>query len=522
MSSARARPLSILVCALGGEGGGVLAEWIVTTATRCGHAAQSTSIPGVAQRTGATTYYIEIARRPGDAQRPVFSLYAVPGALDLLIASEPLEAARQVAAGFVTAERTRVISSSERTLTTFEKMQLADGRADTDRLLQLLREYARRVDVLDMGTMARASGTALSSIMFGALSGSGELPMAREACEATIESFGRGVETSLDGFARAYAAVAGGVEPARSARTQAEEVRHDPSLPQSVQAMFSVGRSRLIDYQDARYADLYRERVSRVLAAERASDTTGAQGFAATRETARYLASWMAFDDVVRVADLKSRASRMARVRSEVGAEPGDVLRIYDHFKPGIPELAGLLPSSLADRLVRWDRRRVARGSEPFAWPIKLPVHAVTGLAMLRLIGSLKRARRHGSRFSTEQAMIERWLAAVDRGLREDWQLGHEIALCGRLVKGYGATNERGKASLLHVIDHLAVAPSLGVDARTTAIRAAREAALADDAGKALDVALRNHGAPPRPVKAQPLRFVRPQPSRKVASSAQR
>jgi indolepyruvate ferredoxin oxidoreductase beta subunit len=341
--------------------------------------------------------------------------------------------------------------------------------------------------------------------------------MPREACEATIESFGRGVMPSLDGFARAYAAVAGGVEPAQSPRARAENVGHDASLPSPVQAMFALGRSRLIDYQDARYADLYRERVLRVLAAERASDATGAQGFAATRETARYLASWMAFDDVVRVADLKSRASRMARVRSEVSAEPDDVLRIYDHFKPGIPELAGLLPPSLADRLVRWDRRRVAQGREPWGWPIKLPVHAISGLAMLRLIGGLKRARRHGSRFSTEQAMIERWLAAVERGLREDWQLGHEIVLCGRLVKGYGATNERGKASLLHVIDHLAAAPSLRVDARTTAIRAAREAALADDAGKALDVALQRHGAPPRPVKAQPIRFVRPQASRKVA-----
>ena len=518
------RPLSILVCALGGEGGGVLAEWIVTTATRCGYAAQSTSIPGVAQRTGATTYYIEIARRPGHAHQPMFSLYAVPGALDLLIASEPLEAARQVAAGFVTSQRTRVITSSERTLTTFEKMQLADGRADTDRLLQLLRDYARRLDVLDMGTMARASGTALSSIMFGALSGSGELPLPREACEGTIRSFGRGVIQSLDGFALAHAAVAAGFSPKRPSAASAlidvvpaKAGTQCLALPPPVQAMFALGRSRLIDYQDARYADLYRERLLRILAAEQAADGTQAHDFAATRETARYLASWMAFDDVVRVADLKSRASRMARVRSEVKAEAGDVLRVYDHFKPGVPELAGLLPVRFAAALVRWERQRVAKGHEPFGWPIKLPVHAVTGLAMLRVIGRLKGMRRFGSRYAAEQVMIERWLTAVERGLREDWQLGHEIVLCGRLVKGYGATNERGKASLLHVIDHLAATPTLGVDERTTAIRAAREAALADDAGKALDVALQSHGAPPRPAKAQPMRFVRPQTSRKVA-----
>ena len=119
-------------------------------------------------------------------------------------------------------------------------------------------------------------------------------------------------------------------------------------------------------------------------------------------------------------------------------------------------------------------------------------MHAISGLVVLRLIASLKRLRRRGSRFAAEQAMIDRWLVAIERGLREDWQLGHEIALCGRLVKGYGATNERGKENLLHVIDHLAVAGTFADAAsRADAIRAAREAALADDAGKALDVTLR-------------------------------
>jgi indolepyruvate ferredoxin oxidoreductase beta subunit len=49
------RPLTILVAALGGEGGGVLADWIIAAATSQDYPVQSTSIPGVAQRTGATT-----------------------------------------------------------------------------------------------------------------------------------------------------------------------------------------------------------------------------------------------------------------------------------------------------------------------------------------------------------------------------------------------------------------------------------------------------------------------------------
>ena len=109
--------------------------------------------------------------------------------------------------------------------------------------------------------------------------------------------------------------------------------------------------------------------------------------------------------------------------------------------------------------------------------------------------------------------MIERWLDAVERGARADAALGRELAECGRLIKGYGATNERGKDNLLHVVEHLAGAAHFATPAaRTAAIAAARCAALADDAGKALDQTLVQHGAPARPVKAQPVSWVRARP----------
>jgi indolepyruvate ferredoxin oxidoreductase beta subunit len=214
----------------------------------------------------------------------------------------------------------------------------------------------------------------------------------------------------------------------------------------------------------------------------------------------------MAFDDIVRVADLKSRARRMARVRSEVKADDAELVRVFDYFKPGVPEFAALLPARLGDALLGWDRRRAATGKGHFAFPLKLATHTVAGVLVLRLLASLKRLRPRGSRFAHEQRMIERWLAGITQGLQASWQLGHEIALCGRLIKGYGATNERGKENLLHVLDHLAQAAEfLTPVARAQAIRAARTAALADEAGKKLDDTLAQHGAPPRPVRAQPV-----------------
>ncbi|MEZ0308900.1 MAG: indolepyruvate oxidoreductase, partial [Ramlibacter sp.] len=128
---ATTRPLTLLICALGGEGGGVLTEWLIDIAQHAGYAAQSTSIPGVAQRTGATTYYLEVFPVPVaqlGGKRPVFSLNPVPGALDAIVSSELLETTRQISNGMSSPDRTVVVTSSSRTFTTQERMQLTDGR----------------------------------------------------------------------------------------------------------------------------------------------------------------------------------------------------------------------------------------------------------------------------------------------------------------------------------------------------------------------------------------------------------
>jgi len=526
-----ARSINILVCALGGEGGGVLAEWLVDTARECGHSVQSTSIPGVAQRTGATTYYIEVFALP-DAQlggrRPLFSLSPVPGALDLIVSSELLETVRQIGNGMGNEARTQVISSHSRSLTTAEKMQLADGRASTEALMQVVRDHSRQAQLFDMAGVARRAGTVISAVLFGAIAASGALPFASEAYRRTIRAAGTGVEASLRGFDVAFDAVTAlragrpaGVDAIAAAPRAPALPAALLGLPPQTHAIASLGHARVLEYQDAAYAHLYAERLQRVLAAERAGDPDGANDFATTREAARHLAVWMAFDDIVRVAELKCRASRFERVRGEVDAGAADLLCIVDHFKPGVPEFAALLPRTIAEALMRWDRRRMARGKPAFAFALAVPTHTLTGFLALRGLAALKGLRRRGERFKAEQSMIERWLAALERGAREHAALGRELAECGRLVKGYGATNDRGKENLLHVIEHLAqVAPFDSAEQRAGAIRAARVAALADDAGTALDQTLQRLGAPPRAIKEQPIRWVRQRPGGRAGAAS--
>jgi indolepyruvate ferredoxin oxidoreductase, beta subunit len=204
------RPITLLIAALGGEGGGVLTDWIIAAAASHGLPVQSTSIPGVAQRTGATTYYIEVFPRPWHelgGLRPVLALSPGIGDVDIVVASELLEAARTVAAGFVTPDRTAVIASIHRSHSIAEKMAMGDGRLDSEKLINEIVANAREAALFDMDAAAKGTGTMINAVMLGALAASGRLPVPVEAFEAAIRGDGRAVEANLRGFAAGLAAI---------------------------------------------------------------------------------------------------------------------------------------------------------------------------------------------------------------------------------------------------------------------------------------------------------------------------
>ena len=512
------QPISLLICALGGEGGGVLTQWLVEVAHTAGYAAQSTSIPGVAQRTGATTYFIEVYPLPLAAlgvRKPVFSLNPIPGALDAVISSELLETARCASNGLPSPERTLIISSNARTLTTTERSAIGDGRLDTAALLQIVQSACRAHHVFDMQAIAHQHGTIVSAVMLGAIAGCGLFPFPKDAYLKVVKQGGRGVAASVAGFEAAWQFMQQASVPLNQVQQLVRDIATASAAPSKfdhypieIHTMLKLAHARVSEYQNAAYGEVYLSRMAHVLKAEQQADSAASHAYAATNEMARWMGLWMAFDDIIRVAELKSRASRSSRVRQESKAQATDLLKVFDHFKPGMPEFAALLPLSIAKYLLAWDRKRVQRGAEPFALPLKLGSHTVMGMLALRSLAALKHVRKYGSRYREEQALITQWVDAVIAGLQEDWQLGYELALCGRLIKGYGTTNLRGKENLLHVMHHLAH-PAFGIaTARAAAIRLARDAALQDEAGSALDQTLIKLGAPARPVKEQPIRWI--------------
>ncbi|MDP1535437.1 MAG: hypothetical protein Q8L92_17810, partial [Rubrivivax sp.] len=170
-----AQPIKIAILALGGEGGGVLADWIVDLGEHNGFIAQATSVPGVAQRTGATLYYVELfpqAAADAAGAAPVLALMPLPGDVDIVLASELMEASRAIQRSLVTAQRTTLITSTHRVYSIAEKSALGDGRADAAALLAQTRAAALRFVGHDMAQAADAAGSVISAVLLGSLAGS--------------------------------------------------------------------------------------------------------------------------------------------------------------------------------------------------------------------------------------------------------------------------------------------------------------------------------------------------------------
>jgi len=565
------RTRTVLIAALGGEGGGVLSSWLVDAAAADGRRVQATSVPGVAQRTGATTYYLEIGPRgsgaeghahspanPADAVatgdnggpaadmrtgsgnessardntpdrhadpgagsgEPVMALLPTPGNVDLLVASELLEAGRAAQAGMITPDRTTVIASTHRTFAIAEKSAMGDGRFEDERIRRAVRELSRRHVLTDLGKVAEQAGTVLSSVLLGAVAGSGALPIPRERLRAAIERAGIAVEANLRGFeagCRLFDETDAGASPSGRAAEPAGAVpgtagaatAHPPrtpadmasgatptgtpdslaarvnALPEPVREFARLGVERTVDYQDTRYGGLYLDRIERLLVrAEVDMTTTEAHGI--VREVARQLALWMCFEDIVRVADLKTRRSRIERVRSEVRAQPGQPVVITEFLKPGVDEWCSLLPA--------WLARPILRAADRGGWRRRLNVglhvrsSSVSGFLLLWGLARLRRLRRGMHRFGEEQARIEAWLARVDEACATSAAFAVEAARCANLVKGYGETHERGVRSFERSMECLADCARAPEPAAS--LRTLREAALADPDGGRLDAAI--------------------------------
>jgi indolepyruvate ferredoxin oxidoreductase beta subunit len=343
----------------------------------------------------------------------------------------------------------------------------------------------------------------ISSALFGALAAADVLPFDKSAFEATIRSGGRGAESSLNAFNAAYdrardkprdAVVATPVKrfdplPERAGHPALDQLVHRirSEFPPAAHDILFAGTKRLVDFQDPAYAAEYLDGLGAVLASDRANGGQ-ARDFAFTAKAAKYLAVAMAYDDVIRVADLKVRGSRFARVRAEVGAKADQIVYTTEYMHPRMEEVCGTLPKRLGQwiedrpklfaRLDRWVNRgrRVRTGT--LIWFVGL-----------YLVSAMRGRRRGTLRHARENAHREAWLATATVLLASNYDLALEALECRRLVKGYSDTHTRGLSKFDKV---MAAVPLLATREDGAAwLRRLRQAALMDEQGIALDGALK-------------------------------
>jgi indolepyruvate ferredoxin oxidoreductase beta subunit len=477
-----ARAITIALLAMGGEGGGVLSDWLVDLAEHSGFLAQATSVPGVAQRTGATVYYLELFPRdqvPPGAQ-PVLALGPVPGELDVVIASELMEAGRALQRGFVSPERTTFIVSTHRVYSMTERTAMGDGRVDADKLMEGARAAAARFIGTDFSALAEQAAGPIAPTLFGALAASGALPFTRAQFEEAIRRGGVGVKASLQAFAAGFDAALAPAAPqpvastvALGPRLAAHAARIDAEFPAAARDTLRHAVLRLADYQDLDYASEY---LDLLLPLRDTGDVL--------LETARHLALWMSYEDAIRVADLKTRRSRFERVAGEVRLADSQLLQINEFMHPRVEEIADILPQGVGQWLLRtgWARGTLGRFTRSGR---VVRTSSLRGYLQLYAIASLRGWRRRSLRYAVEHERIRLWLAEVKRLATFHPGLALEVARTQRLVKGYGDTHARGWRNFQRLMGAL---PRLEDDpAGARRLGELAQAALADESGQALE-----------------------------------
>jgi len=253
-----------------------------------------------------------------------------------------------------------------------------------------------------------------------------------------------------------------------------DEPDHTPpflpdGLPEGAAPVVSEGIHLLMDYQGATYARLYVDRVKRFLGRREVDGKI-------VCEIARLMAQRMAYEDAIRIAQLK-----LAEFRDSDGR-----VRSTDIHKFRFDELVDALPEVVADPVLQvldkigWKRRRV---SIPFSTAGRW------GIRRLKMEAWLRRWRMFSIRYGEERAWVERWLHMINRCYLKQPRSVPALVETATMVQGFGDAYRQGLADWHAIIDGLAKPTFDGVlqlPDLAAAIAEARAAAMPDPRQAAL------------------------------------
>lgn len=456
ISADRPRAKRILIGTVGGQGGGVLSDWLVHGLLNAGWRATSIGLLGLSQRAGTVTYYCEAI--PGQGKMPIPSVFAVPGDVDILIGQELLELGRLVFGGFAS-PTCSIIGNSARYLTTMEKMPAEGGIYDSSIIARAVAELAPgRHNVVDAQRLVLEAGLpALTSnaLLLGAAIASPAFDLPREPFHEAIRESEVNVKASIAAFDIGYNRMKDGTLPrmmvegqkpidgAELARQRqgrlSENQRKDYDRLLSHAALtygpgmhliLAEALYRLMDYQDTQYAEEFLGRVAK-MAKQPGADANLVEAYA------QHLSNWMTYEDGARVAQLKTRPERFEWIKKDFGIAEGQRFVVTDYLVPDMEQILGGLPKPIAS-LIETIGRIFKSDFDTLKFPIQINTNGFWGYSLMRGIAMLKGLRRMSRRYGHEQILLARWEAAIVTNLKKNPQLGTLAADAGRIVKGYG------------------------------------------------------------------------------------
>jgi indolepyruvate ferredoxin oxidoreductase len=327
------RPYGILVTGVGGTGVVTLGALLGMAAHLEGKGCTVLDISGLAQKNGAVMSHVRLAPKPED----LYAVRVASGGADVLLACDPVVAASPAALSRLQTGVTKAIINSHAQPTAAFIFK-PDIDFETAKMLQAIRTTAGDGDSIDATGLAAAlmgDSIAANLFMLGYAFQKGFVPLTLAAIGRAIELNGVAVDTNKRSFAwgRLAAHDRAQVEaPVRNA------LRDDPvPEPQSLDALVESRAALLKTYQNAAYAQRYRNTVRTV----RVAEAKLARGFSGLAEAvARNLFTLMAYKDEYEVARLYTDGAFIKKLQRQF---EGDFTLEY-HLAP--PLLASRDPST--------------------------------------------------------------------------------------------------------------------------------------------------------------------------------
>jgi indolepyruvate ferredoxin oxidoreductase len=419
-TSSLERPYGILIAGIGGTGVITLGALLGMAAHLEGKAVTVLDISGLAQKNGAVTSHIRLAPSGGD----LHAVRITAGGADLLLGCDLVVAATPAALARIKPGVTKVVINSHVQPTPafiFEP----DINFEAAAMLQAIIAAASDTHVIDgTGLASTLMGDSIATNLFllGYAFQKGLVPLSLGALERAIELNAIAVDSNRRSFA--WGRLAAEVRPQVEALARSTLADDTPPPPHGFDALVSHRAAFLTDYQDAAYAQRYRDAVAAIAAAE----ADRARGFSGLAETvARNLFTLMAYKDEYEVARLYTDGKFIKKLQRQF---EGDFSMVF-HLAP--PLFASRDPSTGAPR---------KRAYGPWV------IHVFRLLARLRgLRGSVfdifgyTKERRMEHRLIVEYEAILRELAA---SLSPDnHALAVEIASVPAKIRGFGHIKAR-------------------------------------------------------------------------------